>query len=232
LLGLLPLHAAGRIGQPGALDTVVSSFVPSLRVLREARDRPAAQHRKGLTVALRHTPGQPELPGAASDAAALSDSALIDEQATSGHVLSALKKATWAHFACHAIIDPASQADSGLRLHDRVLRLREIGGLRLREAELAYLSACSTANHGTRYADEVLHLGSAFHLAGFRHVIASLWPLDDVAAAEAARSFHRELPATPVANNAASVLRNVTLRLRDEHPNRPDVWAPLIHSGP
>ncbi len=96
LLGLLPLHAAGHVGQPGALDAVVSSFVPSLRVLREARDRPPVQHRKGLTIALRHTPGQPELPGAASDAAALSDSALIDDQATARHVLSALKKATWA----------------------------------------------------------------------------------------------------------------------------------------
>lgn len=231
LLGLLPLHAAGHSGQPGALDAVVSSFVPSLRALREARDRPAARDRNSLTIALHHAPGQPELREAASDAA-LSEAALIDEKATASDVLSALEQATWAHFACHAVADPASPSNSGLQLHDRMLRLPEIGGLRLREAELAYLSACSTANHGTRYADEVLHLASAFHLAGFRHVIASLWPVDDATAAEAARSFHSALPHTPVANDAAAILRKVTLRLRDEYPNRPDLWAPLIHSGP
>jgi len=113
-----------------------------------------------------------------------------------------------------------------------MLRLPEIGALQLSEAELAYLSACSTANHGTRYADEVLHLGSAFHLAGFRHVIASLWPLDDTAAAAAERSFHKALPHSPVASDAAAVLRTVILSLRDEYPSRPDLWAPLIHSGP
>jgi hypothetical protein len=100
------------------------------------------------------------------------------------------------------------------------------------DTTVAYLSACSTANHGTRYADEVLHLASAFQLAGFRHVIASLWQLDDDTAAEAARSFYRELPRTPVADDAAVVLRKVTLRLRDQHPDRPELWAPLIHSGP
>jgi CHAT domain-containing protein len=231
LLGLLPLHAAGHPGQPGALDATVSSFIPSLRALREARDRPPAQNRSSLTVALHRTLGQQELPGTVDDATH-SDAVLRDEEATASHVLSALQHATWAHFACHAVADTASQVNSGLRLHDRMLRLPEIGALQLSEAELAYLSACSTANHGTRYADEVLHLGSAFHLAGFRHVIASLWPLDDTAAAAAERSFHKALPHSPVASDAAAVLRTVILSLRDEYPSRPDLWAPLIHSGP
>jgi hypothetical protein len=231
LLGLLPLHAAGHPGQPGALDTTVSSSIPSLRALREARDRPPARNRSSLTVALHRTPGQQELSGAVDDATH-SDAVLTDEEATASHVLTALQQATWAHFACHAVADTASQVNSGLWLHDRMLRLPEIGGLRLREAELAYLSACSTANHGIRYADEVLHLGSAFHLAGFRHVIASLWPLDDTSAAEAARSFHNALPHSPVASDAAAVLRTITLSLRNKYPGRPDLWAPLIHSGP
>jgi hypothetical protein len=232
LLGLLPLHAAGHPGEQGALDALVSSFVPSLRVLREARNRSPTRHRRSLTVALHHTPGLPELPGAAGEATVPGGLAFIDDQATAGRVLSAIEHVTWAHFACHAIIDPSSPADSGLRLQDRTLRLPEIGGLRLSEAELAYLSACSTADHGVRYADEILHLASAFQLAGFRHVVASLWPLSDDIAVSAARSFYRRLPDTPVADEAATILREVVLRLRDEHPNRPDLWAPLIHSGP
>ncbi|MFB9682333.1 CHAT domain-containing protein [Streptosporangium vulgare] len=231
-LGLLPLHAAGLPGKPGALDAMVSSFVPTLRTLKEARDRRPGERRHDLTIALRHTPGFDELPGIVAEAAMLGGPALIDDQATADRVLAALKQATWAHFACHAVADPASQAESGLLLHDRTLRLPEIGGLRLADAELAYLSACSTADHGVRYADEVLHLASAFQLAGFRHVVASLWPLHDEVAAEAARSFYRELPGSPVADSAAAVLNGVTLGLRDASPDCPDLWAPLVHSGP
>jgi CHAT domain-containing protein len=232
VLGLLPLHAAGHPGQPGALDALVSSYIPSLRVLRAARNRRPAKYRSSLTVALHHTPGQPELPGAASEAAVLGGSALIDAQATSDQVVAALERQTWAHFACHAVVDPISQANSGLLLHDRILPLSEVGGLRLADAELAYLSACSTANHGIRYADEVLHLASAFQLAGFRHVVASLWPLSNEIARKAANSFYRGLPDAPAADQAAIVLHRVTQDLRNEYPNRPDLWASLVHSGP
>ncbi|WP_229402338.1 CHAT domain-containing protein [Micromonospora okii] len=232
LLGLLPLHAAGHLGGPGALDALVSSYVPSLRTLREARDRPPPASRRRLTVVMQRTPGQAELPGALAEAAVLEGPRLVNDDATAGRVLAGMADATWAHFACHAVVDTSSQADSGLLLHDATLRLPDIGGLRLPEAELAYLSACSTANHGSRYADEVLHLASAFHLAGFRHVVASLWPLVDQVAVEAARSFYRGLPDTPGADAAAHALRRVTLELRDEYPDFPELWALLVHSGP
>ncbi|WP_405109961.1 CHAT domain-containing protein [Micromonospora sp. NBC_01405] len=232
LLGLLPLHAAGRPGRPGALDALVSSYVPSLRTLREARARPPAGSRRPLTVAMQQTPGQAELPGALDEATVLGGPTLLNEDATTDRVLHAMTEATWTHFACHAVVEASSQADSGLLLHDATLRLPDIGALRLPRAELAYLSACSTANHGSRYADEVLHLASAFHLAGFRHVVASLWPLVDQVAVQAARSFYRRLPDTPTADTAAHALRQVTLELRDEHPDSPELWALLVHSGP
>lgn len=104
--------------------------------------------------------------------------------------------------------------------------------LRLDEAELAYLSACSTARVGLQHANEVIHLASAFQLAGFRHVIASLWPLADGVAAAAARAFYQQLPDRSDANAAAATLRAVTLHLRESHPKRPDLWASLVHSGP
>jgi hypothetical protein len=232
ILGLLPLHAAGHPGQPGALDTMVSSFIPSLRGLRNARQRPPARARRGLVVAVRHTEGQADLPSAAAEAESLPGTRLWDADAVTDSVLAALADATWAHFACHAIADPTSPAEGGLLLHDRILRLPEIGGLRLAEAELAYLSACSTANHGMRHADEVLHLASAFQLAGFRHVIATLWPLGDKIAAEAANAFYRNASDSPVVDDAAAILHRVTVDLRATHPDRPDLWAALVHSGP
>ncbi|MDG4830594.1 CHAT domain-containing protein [Solwaraspora sp. WMMD1047] len=226
-LGLLPLHAAGT-----APDLLVSSYTPSLRALRATRTRPPATQRLRLTVALPHTPGLPDLPAASREAAALGSTVLTGEQATADRVVPAIKAATWAHFACHNVLDPISQTDSGLRLFDRTLRLPEIGSLQLPEAELAYLSACSTANHGIRYADEVLHPVSAFQLAGFRHVVACLWPLDDSTALKAARAFYRGLPDSPAADDAAAVLHQVTRHLRATNPDRPDLWAPFIHSGP
>jgi len=71
-LAVLPLHAAGYPGEAGALDRAVSSYVPTLRSLDQARRRPAAATRRQLTVGLAHTPGFPDLPGTTVEAAELS----------------------------------------------------------------------------------------------------------------------------------------------------------------
>ncbi|WP_344800835.1 CHAT domain-containing protein [Actinokineospora diospyrosa] len=230
-LSVFPLHAAGHPGQPGVLDAVVSSYAPTLNVLQT---RGPAAPRRQLVVTMTRTPGHTDLPGAAKEAAGLhavhAGTALTDESATADRVLAALHKATWAHFACHATADLLSPANGGLWLHDGLLGLPDIGALRLPEAELAYLSACSTAHNSGRHADEALHLASTFHLAGFRHVIATLWPLNDHLAATAAHTFYDTLGPTPT--NAATVLHKTTLALRTAEPDRPDLWATLIHSGP
>jgi len=193
LLGLFPFHAAGHLGEPGALDAVISSYIPTLRA-----DTPL----------------------------------LLDEAATTSRVLAALPEATWAHFACHASADLTTPSRSGLALHDATLALPDISQLHLGHAELAYLSACSTADRGVRLADESLHLASAFQLAGFRHVIASLWPVNDRIAATAADAVYERLSDTPTADHAPIALHDVVLELRDKESDRPDLWAALIHSGP
>ncbi|MBP5898009.1 CHAT domain-containing protein [Streptomyces scabiei] len=236
-LGLLPLHAAGHPSGPSALDTAISSYTPTLRALAHARTRPPARTRRQLTVALQHTPGLPELPGTVAEAAELHaqhpDTPLLaDHLATTGRVLAALPDATWVHFACHATTNLDSPSQGGLRLYDEALLIPDISRLQLIHAELAYLSACSTAGHGLRNPDESIHLASVFQLIGFRHVIASLWPLDDGSAATAARSFYRHLPAAPTADHAATALHRATCELRAVYPDRPDLWAPLVHGGP
>ncbi len=236
LLGLFPLHAAGRPGEAGALDRAVSSYTPTLRALAHVRSRPPAAARRQLTVALECTPGLPDLPGTTAEATALhvhhpDTPPLTGENATTHSVLDALPSATWAHFACHAHADFASPSRSGLHLHDGTLPFPDITRLRLGCAELAYLSACSTAHQGIQLADESLHLASAFQLAGFRHVIASLWPLDDTFAATAARAFYRQFPHSQSADAAPVALHHGIRQIRAQHPERPDLWAPLIHSG-
>jgi CHAT domain-containing protein len=102
----------------------------------------------------------------------------------------------------------------------------EISRLCLHHAELTYLPACSTGHVGRRYANESTHLASAFQLAGFRNVIASLWPLNDAVAATAADRFYRLLPTTQNADQAAVALHQVTRELRAEYTERPRLWAP------
>ncbi|WLW53342.1 CHAT domain-containing tetratricopeptide repeat protein [Streptomyces sp. YU58] len=237
LLGLLPLHAAGHPGEAGALDRVISSYTPTLRTLARVRERPAATALRRLTVALDRTPGMADLPATAAEAASLHAAhpdmpLLTNERATAARVTGALSGASWAHFACHAGTDLDAPSEGGLHLHDGVLSIAEIGRRDLREAELAYLSACSTGHVGRRHADESIHLASAFQLAGFRHVVASLWPLDDRVAAGAAEHFYRLMPDAPAADDAAVVLHRVVRDLRTEHRERPHLWASLIHSGP
>ncbi|MFF6954638.1 CHAT domain-containing protein [Streptomyces iakyrus] len=58
------------------------------------------------------------------------------------------------------------------------------------------LSACATVMPTPDAPDELTHLAAAFRLAGFRSVVATLWPARDLAAAETPR-FSRPRAATP-----------------------------------
>ena len=84
----------------------------------------------------------------------------------------------------------------------------------------------------TTLADEAIHLGGAFRLAGYQHVVATLWPIkDSLTAAEITRAVHQGIsgPAGPAATAAA--LHYATRLQRDRVPFAPSLWAPYVHSG-
>jgi CHAT domain-containing protein len=59
---------------------------------------------------------------------------------------------------------------------------------------LAYLAACGTGEiMDERFYDESLHLISACQLAGFRHVIGTLWEVNDESCADMARFTYEEM---------------------------------------
>ncbi len=236
-LALLPLHAAGhhRAGDGRtALDRAVSSYTPTLRALAHAR-RPVPAGAGGCLVVGAVDDSDP-LPGTRAEAGLLARllplvTTRVGPAVSSGEVLSLLPSHRWAHIACHARADPAHPSESRIELPggDR-LSVADVSRLRLDGAELAYLSACATARTGPALADEAIHLASAFQLAGYRQVVATLWPLVDRPAVHAARHVYG---ATAAGGGAATphAVRSAALAQRRRWPAHPSVWATTVHAG-
>lgn len=244
LLSLLPVHAAGEPGDTGAsvLDRVVPSNTPTLRALARAHTglEPEPGLPRLLVVALPQTPGQADLPEVDAEAHELADRhpsarLLRGTDATPGKVVAALKDHPFAHFACHARGDPLTLSESFLQLHGGRLTVLGISRLQLARAELAFLSACSTAASSVALPDEAIHIASAFQLAGYQHVIATLWSVRDDIAAAVAGDFYSGLGAGTGeldSRDAALALHAAVQRQRAKYPYTPSLWAAHIHVGP
>jgi len=220
---------------------MVSSYVPTLRLLGRARQSGADAEagREAMVVALAETPGQGALPSADQEAREVAGrlgqaEVLTGPRATRASVRQALDRGpAWAHFACHGSQDAINPSAGALWLHDGPLAISEVGGLRLDHGELAFLSACETFAGGPELADEGITLAAAFQLAGFRHVIGTLWKISDSLAAQAADHVYRLLSGTGLsAAGTATALDSAMLALRDKYPDAPWRWAPYVHIGP
>ncbi|MGW9497021.1 CHAT domain-containing protein [Streptomyces prasinus] len=258
----LPLHAAGYHTDAAddpcrrtVLDRVVTSNAPTVRALHHARGRAAAAARpnSALVVAMPTTPGHGRLEHAVAEARAVCErlpdpmllmtaggrSAVPDTAPTKAGVLDLLPGCQIAHFACHAESDATDPSRSRLLLRDHADDPLSVAGLApvvLDTAQLAYLSACHTAATGNeRLLDESIHLTSAFQLAGFPHVVGTLWSIDDGAARTIAECFYDGLRAedsTLDTRRAAHALRSAVRSVRDRFPRTPSLWAAHLHVGP
>jgi tetratricopeptide (TPR) repeat protein len=259
-LTMLPLHAAGRYGaspglaarrRPSVPARYVSSYTPSLGALLRARSRPAAVGPPSVfAVGLTQTPGQAPLPEVAEELRAISTHLrgvrlLTGRVATRAAVLDALGRHSWAHFACHAVQSVDRPSASALHLADGRLSVLDLAtGPALTTArengpELAYLSACRTAAGAEALPDEAIHLTAALQMVGYRHVIGSQWAVTDRVAARVAGDVYARLSAGTAeadgvagADAAALALAAALDRVRRDHPDRPELWASLVHSGP
>jgi len=244
-LAFLPLHAAGHhrggAGGRAVLDRVVSSYAPTVRALARARRGPARRPARPLVVALPRTPGAADLPGAAEEAALLARllpgaRVLTGPGATCERVVAELPRHTWLHFAGHGAADPVSPSRSALLVHDHAehpLTVARLAQLELRDAELACLSACTTARTGFALADEALHLAGGLQLAGFRHVVGALWWVEDTVAARIVRQVYDGLGAAaePDADRAAAAVHAAVRAARERYPATPSLWAGHVHVG-
>ncbi|CUU55375.1 CHAT domain-containing protein [Parafrankia irregularis] len=250
-LSFLPVHAAGYHGTRSdatpltVMDRTVSSYTPTLRTLIYARRDRAVENtfdgprHRVLVAAMPTTPGASPLPGVAREVAALADRfsgrVLVRQgpEVTFKKICDLLPGTEWVHFACHGASYLDRPSDSHLLFQDheqRPFTVADVARLRLDHAGLAYLSACSTARPSGRLTDEAINLASAFQLAGYRHVIGTLWPVSDNISAwltgEIYAALTRSRPASP-----AAAVHAATKRLRNEYPDHPSLWSSHMHIG-
>jgi tetratricopeptide (TPR) repeat protein/CHAT domain-containing protein len=127
---------------------------------------------------------------------------------------------------------------------DGYLTALEVLGLDLSETELTILSACETALGETITGEGVFGLRRAFHIAGARSLLASLWSVSDVASkkffvGDKEKGMKGYLEYIKEGKKSkAEALREVKKEFisrkdstKDSIYSHPFVWAPFILSG-
>jgi tetratricopeptide (TPR) repeat protein len=253
-MALMPLHAAGnhKLGSTeNTLSHVISSYASTFKSLQFIQDKPpfsilnSDSKQEILVVSMPVTPDGHSILKVSGEVTAIQNqskswaSILYLDRPGRESVMNALKSCNIAHFACHAAADRIEPAKSALLLGRDVLEkltLEDMDAISHGQAQIAYLSACSTAEIKVKnLADESIHLASAFQLAGFTHVIGTLWAANDDAAVKIASNFYEGLNLFDRGGRGlvAQALHHAVLRYRNEQDNNLAVmkWAPFIHIG-
>jgi len=177
----------------------------------------------------------PNLPGAQAEGVLLRKALpkatiLSGGKATEEAFRSAAANARMLHFATHGLVDDARGELSALVLaapgrgskDDGLLTAREIASMSLR-AQLAVLSACSTAQGTFRDGEGTIGLGWAFARAGVPSVVVTQWPVNDSATALFMKAFYAALSAG--ASKAAAMGSAVKAVRSDPRFAHPRFWA-------
>lgn len=115
-----------------------------------------------------------------------------------------------------------------------VMTAEEVDALDLSGCELVVLSACETALGSVRGGEGMLSLRRAFHEAGARTVLSSLWTIGDESTAVLMRAFYRNLwerSLPPAQALRAAQLAMLELDRRRGGDGRPSTWAAFVLSG-
>ncbi|PNP86447.1 hypothetical protein FNYG_00149 [Fusarium nygamai] len=238
LLTLFPLHAAGyhqKESYETVLDTVVSSYSSSIRAIIRGRQKDLSSSfsstavPRAMLVGMQHTPESGSLPYANMEidiVQKLCESAglkTVQPRPCKEEVSKCLLDCTIFHFAGHGYTDENDPSNSHLRLEDwkeDPFRVADLQRMNLREHApfLAYLSACGTGQM-KRYnlVDESIHLISAYQLAGFRHVIGTLWKVSDQCCVDIARTTYGSMRDSGLSDESVSWgLHRASRELRDK----------------
>ncbi|KLO91963.1 uncharacterized protein LW94_2661 [Fusarium fujikuroi] len=238
LLTLVPLHAAGyhqKESSETVLDRVVSSYSSSIRAIMRGRQKDLSTSfsskaiPRALLVGMQNTPESGSLPYATKEIdiiQKLCKSAgleTVQPIQCKEEVSKCLLDCTVFHFAGHGYTDEDDPSNSHLRLRDwkdDPFRVADLQQMNLREQVpfLAYLSACGTGQMKRHnLVDESIHLISAYQLAGFRHVIGTLWKVSDQCCVDIARTTYETMGDLGFSDESVSWgLHQASRELRDK----------------
>ncbi|KAH6905442.1 CHAT domain-containing protein [Coprinopsis sp. MPI-PUGE-AT-0042] len=205
----LPIHAAGIYGRGASseclADYAVSSYTPTVSALaariREKRKRGVSDGRL-LLVSVSNADGQAPIPGTTKEVQALCDFAtakdikhlrLEGKEATSERAMEEILQSSIVHLACHGSQDITDPMQSGFYLHNKRLELSTIIKANLKNAELAFLSACQTGTGDEKLSNEAVHLAAGMMAAGFQGTVATMWAISDAYAPKVAEDFYNNL---------------------------------------
>ncbi|CEJ93281.1 hypothetical protein VHEMI08880 [[Torrubiella] hemipterigena] len=231
------LHAAGyhlNGSSATVIDRVMSSYSPSITALIRSRDRAKPQQsradKSAVLIAMENTPGALKpLQFAAEEAAVVEslcdtmDIKTFRPAADKQGVSNLLPNCDIFHFAGHGCTNPQDPSQSYLALQDYLdtpFSVEYLLGMSLWKNSpfLAYLSACGTGlvkDH--KYFDESIHLISAFQLAGFQHVIGTLWEVEDFTCVAMAGLTYQTMNDHEMSDESVCLgLHTATRELRDE----------------
>jgi tetratricopeptide (TPR) repeat protein len=194
-LTFLPIHAAGgytksareRSGADSefASDYIVSSYISSISTLVRARSSFSSIPRRDVKGLLIHegSPGR----GWSSITKVMHEVRRVKEhfdaagasvtvvRPTRPDVLASLKETHIhvLHLACHGAqkSDPLASA---FILRDEDLTIQDLMKLEVKQASLAFLSACQTAKGNQDQPDQAVHLAASMLFCGFKSVIATM----------------------------------------------------------
>lgn len=159
---------------------------------------------------------------------------VIGRRATEGAVRKALRGGGLVHVATHGYMNPGNPMHSRIALSPAGPALDDDGWLEVREvldeeirSPLIFLSGCETGLGGawsTSFAagDDFVTLAQAFLHAGADNVVATLWPVQDQAAAELAGAYYAALRARDQVRALAEAQRVLLRQPRFAHPYH---WA-------
>ncbi|TEB27229.1 hypothetical protein FA13DRAFT_1736619, partial [Coprinellus micaceus] len=189
-LSMLPIHAAGIYGNRQCecvMDYAVSSYTPTITSLTDrVRDsRPISSNVSGLFLTCQpKAPGAGQIPGTVEEIEGVYAKAaqaggrvlkLVGDEVTVGECLKHLEEFTSVHFACHASQNAADPLHSKFLFHKGSLDLGTIIQRHLKNADLAFLSACQTSTGDAQLSNEV---------------VATMWSIEDRHAIDVANDFY------------------------------------------
>jgi CHAT domain-containing protein len=171
------------------------------------------------------------------DSHSIPNLALSEADATVAATLEKIKTHSCVHFACHAYQDIDNPLNSGFVLNDGRLTLSDITKIGMGNAELAYLSACQTSAGNEQLSEEAVHLAAGMLAAGFRGVVATMWPIRDQDAPQVAKDFYDYLLENSSESGidrsiAARALDHAVRRLRHSVGTSDFLaWLPYVYFG-